>query len=87
MGVRGLLLYERSWNLSQMDKLRQLINTSMVLRDQIRERNEQKWQAFPGYIDYLFANHYFERPTAVSLDIDGYIHLFPLFNISLFLFY
>ena len=42
------------------------------LRKEIRERNEQKWACVPKYIDYLLANQRFERPIAVSIDIDGY---------------
>lgn len=50
-----------------------------TLRQQIKQRNEEKWAAVPKYIDYLMVNQRFERPTAVSIDIDGYYftHFFP----------
>lgn len=43
-----------------------------TLRQGIKQRNEEKWAAVPKYIDYLMVNQRFERPTAVSIDIDGY---------------
>ena len=55
-------------------KVRRCVNK--MLRDDIKRRNEERWQNVAQYIDYIVANYYFDKPMAASIDIDGYLHFF-----------